>query len=396
MAVTSEAKPVGLPIEITNLTKRFGSVLAVQDLSFTVRPGTVTGFLGPNGSGKTTTLRTLLGLVSPSSGSATFGGKRYRDLPAPVTTVGAVLEATSFHPGRRARSHLRMVAKAGRLDERRVDAVLDMVGLGQDAKRRVGGFSLGMRQRLELAGAMLGDPGVLILDEPANGLDPQGIVWLREFMRHLASEGRTVLVSSHLLAEMSNTVDHAVIISQGQMRAQGTLAELTADSRPSMRLRTQEPDRAMHVLTGAGLAVRRTAPDTVVLDGATPQTLGPLLAQHQVVVYELVTEAASLEAAFLELTAGLGFGQMPVPGPPAAWGPPPGPGYYPPPGAPGYYPPPAAPGYYPPPAAQGYYPPPDPSQTGAYPPPGTAPPPAPPAPPPAPPASPAPPTGEPS
>jgi ABC-2 type transport system ATP-binding protein len=226
-----------------------------------------------------------------------------------------------------------MNAKAGGIDESRVDAVLDLVGLTGDAKRRVGGFSLGMRQRLELAGALLGDPGVLILDEPSNGLDPQGIVWLREFMQHLASEGRTVLVSSHLLAEMANTVDRVVIISQGQLRAQGTLDELTAELRPSMRLRTPEAERVMTLLPSAGLTARRTAPDVVMIDDVTPEMLGPLLAQHQVVVYELGSEGASLEETFLQLTAGLGFGQ--VPGTPEPWVVPPGadPGYYPPPGA---------------------------------------------------------------
>jgi ABC-2 type transport system ATP-binding protein len=339
VAVTLPATaPSGLPLEIKGLTKRFGRVLAVNDLSFTVEPGSVTGFLGPNGSGKTTTLRMLLGLVVPTKGTATIGGSRYRDLRSPVNSVGAVLEATSFHPARRARSHLRMVAKAGGIDDARVDHVIDLVGLTGDAKRRVGGFSLGMRQRLELAGAMLGDPGVLILDEPANGLDPQGIVWLREFMQHLASEGRTVLVSSHLLAEMANTVDRVVIISQGELRAQGTLDELTAELKPSMRLRTPEADRVVGLLPSAGLIGRRTAPDVVMIDDVTPEVLGPLLARHQVVVYELGSEGASLEETFLQLTAGLGFGEVPGAGAGAGaqpWAVPPGvdPGYYPPPGA---------------------------------------------------------------
>ena len=183
-------------IEVRDLTKHFGRVAAVRGLDFTVEPGRITGFLGPNGAGKTTTLRMLLGLVNPTSGTATIGGQRYRDLPDPIRQVGAVLEATSFHPSRRARAHLKMIAQAAGIDLNRIDEVLDLVGLTADAKRKVGGYSLGMRQRLELAGALLGDPGVLILDEPSNGLDPQGIAWLREFLRHLASEGRTVLVSS--------------------------------------------------------------------------------------------------------------------------------------------------------------------------------------------------------
>ena len=197
------------------MTKHFGTIVAVDHLDFVVEPGRVTGFLGPNGSGKTTTLRMLLGLVTPNAGRATVGGQFYRDLPNPSGTVGAVLEATSFHPARRARTHLRMVARAGGHDEARADVVLDLVGLAADAKRKVGGFSMGMRQRLELASALIGDPDVLILDEPSNGLDPQGIAWLRDFMRYLASEGRTILVSSHLLAEMAQTIDNAVIVSHG-------------------------------------------------------------------------------------------------------------------------------------------------------------------------------------
>ena len=218
----------GLPIEFNGLSKHFGTVRAVDNLSFTVQPGRVTGFLGPNGSGKTTTLRMLLGLVHPSAGSATIGGATYQHLANPTSTVGAVLEATSFHPARRARTHLRMAARAGGHDDKRADVVLDLVGLTADAKRKVGDFSMGMRQRLELATALVGDPDVLILDEPSNGLDPQGIAWLRDFMRYLAGEGRTVLVSSHLLAEMAQTIDDAVIVSFGQLKAQGTLEQITA------------------------------------------------------------------------------------------------------------------------------------------------------------------------
>ena len=245
----------GLPIEISGLTKHFGSVLAVDHLDFVVEPGRVTGFLGPNGSGKTTTLRMLLGLVTPNAGRATVGGQFYRDLPNPTGTVGAVLEATSFHPARRARTHLRMVARAGGHDEARADVVLDLVGLAADAKRKVGGFSMGMRQRLELASALVGDPDVLILDEPSNGLDPQGIAWLRDFMRYLAGEGRTILVSSHLLAEMAQTIDDAVIVSHGQLKAQGTLESITAGvTQASMHARTPEADRLCAVLTEAGSA----------------------------------------------------------------------------------------------------------------------------------------------
>ena len=299
----------GLPIEISGLTKRFGSVVAVEDLSFSVEPGRVTGFLGPNGSGKTTTLRMLLGLVAPNAGRATVGGRLYRDIPNPSGTVGAVLEATSFHPSRRARTHLRMVARAGGHDEARADVVLDLVGLTADATRKVGGFSMGMRQRLELASAMVGDPDVLILDEPSNGLDPQGIAWLRDFMRYLAGEGRTILVSSHLLAEMAQTIDNAVIISRGELKVQGSLESITAGmTQMTMHARSPEADRLCAVLTSAYLRFRRLAHDLVAVDGVTPEQLGPLLASEQIILYELTSEGADLESIFLELTSGLGFG----------------------------------------------------------------------------------------
>jgi ABC-2 type transport system ATP-binding protein len=299
-------------IEVTNLTKTFGVVQAVRNLSFTVSPGRITGFLGPNGAGKTTTLRMLLGLVNPTAGTATLYGRRYADLPNPNKMVGAVLEATSFHPSRRARSHLRMIAIAGGIETSRCDEMLALVGLADAGRRRVGGFSLGMRQRLQLASALLGDPGILILDEPANGLDPQGIAWLRDFLRHLAGEGRTVLVSSHLLAEMSQTVDDVVILSQGQLRAQGPLASLAAQARPAMRVRTPEPDRLMTLLQRAGLPFGREAFDVVRVDGTTPEQLGPMLAQHQIVLYELVREAANLESLFLSLTSGVDEPQLPT------------------------------------------------------------------------------------
>ncbi len=301
----------GLPMEFEGITKSFGSVLAVDHLSFTVQPGRVTGFLGPNGSGKTTTLRMLLGLVHPTSGSATIGGRAYTELDDPTRTVGAVLEATSFHPARRARTHLRMAARAGGHDEKRADEVLDLVGLSGDATRKVGGFSMGMRQRLELATALIGDPDVLILDEPSNGLDPQGIAWLRDFMRYLAGEGRTVLVSSHLLSEMAQTIDDAVIVSFGQLKAQGTLAEITAGmTGVVMRARTPEADRLAEVLAAAGIAFRRVGRDEVAMDGVEPERIGPLLASHQIVLYELIQEGGNLESVFLSLTSGLGFGDV--------------------------------------------------------------------------------------
>jgi ABC-2 type transport system ATP-binding protein len=217
-------------IEVRGLTKRFGPVLAVDQLSFTVERGTVVGFLGPNGAGKTTTLRMLLGLVAPDAGTATINGRSYADLAEPLHQVGAVLEASSCHPGRTARNHLRVQALAGQADPSRIDDVLDLVGLTDAAGRRVGKFSLGMRQRLGLATALLTDPELLILDEPANGLDPEGVRWLRDMLRGLAEEGTTVVVSSHILAEVAQTVDSVVILDRGRLVVQSTLAELTADA----------------------------------------------------------------------------------------------------------------------------------------------------------------------
>jgi ABC-2 type transport system ATP-binding protein len=309
--VTTSEVTRGLPIEITGLTKHFGPVRAVEGLTFTVSPGKVTGFLGPNGSGKTTTLRMLLGLVHPTAGTATIGGRPYHEITNPALQIGAVLEASSFHPSRRARSHLRSVARACGRDDKSVDAALEMVGLQGDARRKVGGFSLGMRQRLELAGALIGDPGVLILDEPSNGLDPQGIAWLRDFMRYFAGEGKTVLVSSHLLSEMAQTIDEVVILSQGHLRAQGTLDSITSNlSASNMRVRTPEVDRLCSVLTAASLAFTRLASDQVAVHQVTPEQLGPVLAQHQVVLYELVHEGTDLESVFLDLTQGMGFGEQ--------------------------------------------------------------------------------------
>jgi ABC-2 type transport system ATP-binding protein len=309
--VTGVTATRGLPIEINGLTKRFGPVLAVNDVTFTVTPGKVTGFLGPNGSGKTTTLRMLLGLVSPTSGTATIGGVTYHDLPNPGVQVGSVLEATGFHPSRRARSHLRVVARACGQDDRRVDEVLDLVGLHDDAHRKVSAFSLGMRQRLELAGALLGDPSVLILDEPSNGLDPQGIAWLRDFMRYLAGEGKTVLVSSHLLSEMAQTIDEVVILSHGLLRAQGTLASITANMTSSnMRVLSPEIDRLLPILDQAALTYTRIGPEELTAHQVTPEQIGPLLAQHQIVLYGLSSEGTDLESVFLSLTEGLGFGEQ--------------------------------------------------------------------------------------
>jgi ABC-2 type transport system ATP-binding protein len=296
-------------IEVCDLSKRFGPVLAVDRLSFQVPAGTVAGFLGPNGAGKTTTLRMLLGLVEPTSGSAAINGRCYRDLADPLHQVGAVLEASSFHPGRTARNHLRLQAMAGRIGPRRIQEVLALVGLTDAADRRVGGFSLGMRQRLGLAAALLGDPEVLILDEPANGLDPEGVRWLRELLRGLAAQGHTVLVSSHLLAEVAQTVDSVVILDRGRLVVQAPLAELTtragAGMRPVVRLRTA-PARAAELralLVADGARVRPLAPDRLEVAGSTPERVGTLAAERSIPIFEQTTEATNLEAVFFQLTA---------------------------------------------------------------------------------------------
>ena len=293
-------------IEVHQLSKHFGAVRAVDDLSFEVTAGRVTGFLGPNGSGKTTTLRILLGLVASSAGTATFDGRRYVELDDPVRHVGAVLEATSFHPSRRAEDHLKSVAIGAGIPLSRVDESLDLVGLGDVARRRVGKFSMGMRQRLQLATALLGDPEILILDEPSNGLDPQGIQWLRTFIRHQASLGHAVLVSSHLLSEMEETVDDVVIVSHGKLVLQTTLAELAgrAGTRTGLRIRSPELARLMALLQAIPVAYRQLAHDMLVIDGATPEWFGPFAAQHQLVLYELIPERGSLEEVFLSLTHG--------------------------------------------------------------------------------------------
>jgi ABC-2 type transport system ATP-binding protein len=323
MTVGTRSRP-GLPIEFSGITKHFGHVQAVDHLTFTVEPGRVTGFLGPNGSGKTTTLRMLLGLVSVTAGAATFGGRRYVELDRPIHHVGAVLEATSFHPSRRAEDHLKAVAIGARLPLSRVDETLELVGLADVAHRRVGKFSLGMRQRLQLATALLGDPEVLILDEPSNGLDPQGIQWLRTFIRHQASLGHAVLVSSHLLSEMEETVDDVVIVSHGKLVLQTTLAELAtrAGTSTGMRIRTPELARLRAVLDAIPVGYVQTGPDMLAIAGATPEWFGPLAAQHQIVLYELIHDRGSLEDVFLQLTHGfdaadpslMGVGPNPMPG----------------------------------------------------------------------------------
>jgi ABC-2 type transport system ATP-binding protein len=289
-------------ISVDRLTKRYGSVLAVDDLSFDVEPGRVTGFLGPNGSGKTTTLRMLLGLAAPDGGTATINGVRYRNLPDPARTVGAALEADSFHPGRSAVEHLRILATAAGIPRNRAAQVLDLVGLTEAARRRVGGFSLGMRQRLTLATTLLGDPGVLILDEPLNGLDPDGIRWMRDLLRQLAGEGRTVLVSSHLLAEAAQTVDDVVVIARGRLAAQGPVAELAAAT-STTRIRTPDTELLMAVLARQQITARLVAPGTVEVRGADPDRVARIAAAASVIVLELSRHTDNLEDLFFDLTS---------------------------------------------------------------------------------------------
>jgi ABC-2 type transport system ATP-binding protein len=290
-------------IEVDHLTKRFRSTVAVDDLSFEVREGAITGFLGPNGAGKTTTLRVVLGLVRPSSGSARILGQPYRALDEPANKVGAVLEASSFHPGRSGRNHLRVVAAASGQPRSRVDEVLEIVGLSGDAGRRVGGYSLGMRQRLSLAAALLGDPQVYVLDEPANGLDPQGIRWLRELLRSLAGEGRTILISSHVLAEIEQIADEVVIIHRGKFVEHATTAELAARAAGGIRVRSPQADRLRIVLEQAGIKVSAAEGDLLSVTDTTTATVGDLAAANGIVLHELTAEASTLEEAFLELTS---------------------------------------------------------------------------------------------
>ena len=292
------------PILIEGLTKRYGPVLAVDDLSFSVPAGRVTGFLGPNGAGKTTTLRILLGLVHPTTGSATINGVAYADLADPARTVGAVLEATSFHPGRRARDHLKILAAAAGIAQSRVEQTLERVGLATAADRRVGGFSLGMRQRLGLAAALLGEPEILVLDEPTNGLDPDGVRWLRGLVRQLASEGRTVLVSSHLLSEVAQTVDDVVIIANGGLVAHGAIADVArqAASRFAVLLRTPDTVEAQRALTAAELEVTLEDDGALVVSGATPDAVGRAVARAGLTLYEMRPLDRTLEDVFLELT----------------------------------------------------------------------------------------------
>ncbi|WP_418607735.1 ATP-binding cassette domain-containing protein [Georgenia sp. SUBG003] len=291
---------------VDHLTKTFGAVRAVDDLSFTARPGRVTGFLGPNGAGKTTTLRILLGLVRPTSGTATISGRTYAELGRPTRTVGAALEAASFHPGRSALDHLRVYAPQVGVDDRRCREVLELVGLEAVADRRVGGFSLGMRQRLGLATTLLGDPAVLVLDEPANGLDPEGIAWLRSLLRHLAGEGRTVLVSSHVLSEVQQTVDDVVIIARGTLVHQSSLAELAALAEPSVRVVSPDAAGLGRLIEAAGWN-DHVAPNgerragVAVLRKVSAAEVGARAHAAGLEIHELSAREVGLEDIFLRL-----------------------------------------------------------------------------------------------
>ncbi|MCC4247621.1 ABC transporter ATP-binding protein [Microbacterium testaceum] len=296
--------PQGQVLEFSGLTKRFGAVSAVDGLTARVEPGLVTGFLGPNGAGKTTSLRMLLGLVRPTSGSATIGGRPYAEIAQPLQTVGAALEASSFHPGRSAANHLKAYARAARLPLSRVDEVLGLVGLADVAGRRVGGYSLGMRQRLGLATALLGDPGVLVLDEPSNGLDPEGIRWMRSLLRHLAEEGRTVLISSHLLAEVQQTVDALLIISRGRLVFQGGTEDLADPDEFSTVVDSPDRDALSRLLDERGIEYQ------LLRNGFTirhhePVEIGALAAGAGISLSHLQSKGASLEDIFLELVSGV-------------------------------------------------------------------------------------------
>ena len=292
------------PIEVQNLSKRFGAVQAVRDLSFAVEPGRVTGFLGPNGAGKSTTLRMLLGLIHPTAGSASIDGRPYAQIEDPSGRVGAMLEDTSFHPGRSGINHLRVLAAAGGHSQSRVEELIDLVGLRGAETRRVGQYSQGMRQRLAIAATMIGDPGILVLDEPTNGLDPGGIRWLRDLLRRLAAEGRTVLVSSHLLAEVSQAVDDVVVIAKGELRARGSLQEVLGDGgEPVTETRSPYPDHLRESLTRRGHHVEGGAGAEDLVVSATPEQVGIAAAEDGVTLYRLTPRARSLEDTFFELTA---------------------------------------------------------------------------------------------
>ncbi|UUU38149.1 ABC transporter ATP-binding protein [Streptomyces sp. NBC_00162] len=292
-------------IQLRGLTKRYGDKTAVDHLTFTVRPGTVTGFLGPNGAGKTTTMRMMLDLDRPTGGSVTIGGKRYSDLREPMKQVGALLDAKALHPARTAYHHLLWLARSNRIPDRRVGEILEAVGLAAVAHQRAGAFSLGMGQRLGIAAALLGDPETLVLDEPVNGLDPEGILWIRNLMKQLAAQGRTVFVSSHLMSEMALTADHLIVIGRGRLLADTSTADfIENNSRSVVRLRTTQPERLLDVLAGEGIAPVLTGDGAFEIHDGDAETLGELAAAHRIALLEIGSQRASLEEAFMRLTAG--------------------------------------------------------------------------------------------
>ncbi|GGM83200.1 ABC transporter ATP-binding protein [Lentzea pudingi] len=303
-------------IAVQNLTKQFGPVAAVQNLSFTVSPGSVTGFLGPNGAGKTTTLRMLLGLVKPTAGTATINGRPFHQLGQPGRVVGAVLEAQGFHPARSARNHLRVYASAIGVPDAQADQVIGLVGLSSAADRKVGGFSLGMKQRLALATALLGDPQVLVLDEPANGLDPEGIAWLRTFLQSYARMGRTVLISSHLLAEVEQTVDQVVIISRGQTMFYGPLEQLRQSQQKRVLVQPSDHNALATALRAAGVQAIEQLPDgRLAVSGVDSRQVADTALQAGVSIYGIQEEQVDLERLFFQLTSGQYAGHAPAPNP---------------------------------------------------------------------------------
>src|ERR1035437_883231 len=290
-------------LKIDHLTKRYGETLAVNDLDFEVQPGLVTGFLGPNGSGKSTTMRVMIGLDRPTRGRVTIDGKTYDQLKAPLREVGALLDAKALDPKRSARNHLRALALSNRIPLRRVDEVLECVGVASVANKKVGGFSLGMSQRLGIAGALLGDPGILLFDEPVNGLDPEGIRWIRDFFRSLANEGRTVFVSSHLMSEMAVTADQIIVIGRGQLITSGSVDELTANATGTVFVRAADPSRLAEVLRGDHGDVEALNDNGLNVAGLTSDQIGEAAFAAGIVLHELTPQRASLEDVFMDLTA---------------------------------------------------------------------------------------------
>ncbi|MGW1404329.1 ATP-binding cassette domain-containing protein [Streptomyces sp. NPDC002405] len=291
-------------IEAQQLTKRYGEKTAVDGLDFTVKPGSVTGFLGPNGAGKSTTMRMIVGLDAPTSGSVTVNGRRYARHQAPLQEVGALLEAKSIHPGRSAYNHLRALALTHGIPRRRVDEVIDLAGLGSVAKKRAGAFSLGMGQRLGIAAALLGDPQTVMLDEPVNGLDPEGVLWIRNLLTSLASEGRTVFVSSHLMSEVALVADHLIIVGRGRLLADTTVRDLVREAGgDAVKVATDDPARLREVLAGYGVEITgRVGSEELQVTGLSAREIGLKAAEHRIPLFELTTKAVSLEEAFMELT----------------------------------------------------------------------------------------------